>query len=120
LAAASPTQQIVRVQYQVAKPIKILGVKSDLGPVQWELLPSAPPSAEATIAAYQLRVTLPVAESIPAGGTRLLIETDDASPEFKELAIPIMLAGAPPRGPATQPARPAPLPPPAQQPAQAQ
>jgi len=120
LAAASPTQQIVRVQYQVAKPIKILGVKSDLGPVQWELLPSAPPSAEAKIAAYQLRVTLPVAESIPAGGTRLLIETDDASPEFKELAIPIMLAGAPPRGPATQPARPAPLPPPAQQPAQAQ
>lgn len=119
-AATSPTQQIVRVQYQVAKPIKILGVKSDLGPVQWELLPSAQPSAEAKIAAYQLRVTLPVAESIPVGGTRLLIETDDASPEFKELAIPIMLAGAPPRGPSTQPAHPSPVPPPAQPPAQGQ
>jgi len=86
-----PVQQTVRVQYRTDKPIKVLDVRTDQGPVAWELLPAPP--AGAGLAAHQVRVTLPDADHLPTRGAQLTITTDDPSPEFAKLTIPILRGG---------------------------
>jgi hypothetical protein len=91
--STTPLQQVVRVQYRTDKPVKVLNVRSDQGPVQWELIPAPALPPTAKLASHQLRVTLPAASELPAGGARLIITTDDPAPEFKEMTIPIVRGG---------------------------
>jgi hypothetical protein len=104
--ATEATAHTVRVQYVAAKPVKIVGVKTDVGPVQWEELPAQQsPNPENKFATHQLRVQVPPAAQIPEAGAKLIIQTDDPAPEYKELTIPIVKTTAPQaRGnPTTQP-----------------
>jgi hypothetical protein len=106
--STAPAQQTVRVQYRTDKPVKVLEVRTDHGPIQWELLPSPEVKPEAKLASHQLRVTLPDAGHLPADGAQLIITTDDPAPEFQRLTIPIVLGGAP--SPARTLAEPSPMP----------
>jgi hypothetical protein len=99
--STSPVQQNVRVQYRTDKPVKVLDVRTDQGSVPWELLPPVAVPRAARVASHQLRVTLPDASHLPQNGAQLIITTDDPSPEYQKLTIPIV-RGAPPT---TQPAR---------------
>ncbi len=110
--AGAPVKQTVRVQYRTDKPVKVLDVRTDQGPVQWELLPAPPLAPTAKLANHQLRVTLPDAEQLVSSGARLLITTDDPAPEFKELALPIVRGVSATTAPTPSTAAPAPAGPP--------
>jgi hypothetical protein len=103
---ATPTEATVRVQYRTDKPVKVLDVRTNEGAVEWELLPAPALSPTAKLAAHQVRVVLPLANQLPPAGAELIITTDDPSPEFQTLKIPIGLgpptAAAPARTPQPQ------------------
>jgi hypothetical protein len=93
--STAPVEQMVRVQYRTDKPVKVLDVKTDHGPVQWELLPPIDLQPNAKLASHQLRVMLPDAKHLAEGGEQLVITTDDPSPEYQRLTIPILLGARP-------------------------
>jgi hypothetical protein len=95
--ATTPTQQTVRVQYRADKPVKVLDVHTSAGPIEWELLPGAPLAPGARLRSHLVRVALPAAAQVPNSGLQLLLTTDDPSPEFHEMKIPIF-RGTPPAG----------------------
>ncbi len=104
-----PQVQTVRVQYQTAKPVKVVDVKTTNGPIEWELMPAQAVPAEAKTAVHQIKVTLPDAQQLPPDGSRLLITTDDPD-EYKELSIPIVRSTAATRPATSQPGGRVPLP----------
>ena len=105
--SATPVQQTVRVQYRLDKPVKVLDVRTEQGPIQWELLPATTIPEGAKVASHQVRVTLPTADQLPPDGTQLVISTDDPSPEFQHMNIPIVRAPSPTTAPVRTTAGPA-------------
>ena len=97
--STAPTAQLVRIQYRLDKPIKILSVESDFGKVDWEQIPTNPVQAGSGTSFHQLRITLPGFADLPEKGGKLTINTDDQSDEFKHLEIPVVRRDLPARPP---------------------
>lgn len=120
--ARQPNQPIVRVQYDVARPISIVEVKPSLDSIKVEMLPPVPNAAGAKKAQLQFRLTLPPAAEIPDTGALVTVTTTDDDPRYQKLELPIKKQPARrPAAPTTRPAAaprvppstaPAPTPPP--------
>lgn len=108
-----PSPQPVRVQYRVNTPLKITEVKATPASVKFEILPSEQPPGQDKIAFYIIRVTLPPFADVPAEGGKLDIFTDDKSPEYQHLSVPIVKRTLPAQGrPLATPPSSRPTPPP--------
>lgn len=87
-AASQPMQQMVRVQYRASNPLKITEVKATPDTIKTEILPPAEPVAGSKVAFLQLAVTLPAFNDLP-DKSEIQILTDDPSPEYQKLVVPV-------------------------------
>jgi hypothetical protein len=85
-------QKIVRVNYTADKPVKIVEVKSSHPSVTAEVIESRAPEQQANRPQqyHEVRISLPAAEQFPEEGATVTIITDDPSPEYQKLEVPIM------------------------------
>jgi len=95
-ATTQPMEQMLRVQYRADRPLKIVSVMSTHSEIRCELKDSPPPAPGMKTAFHQIRVTLPPYDALPNEGAKILISTDDPSPEFARLEVPVIKQGPPP------------------------
>lgn len=87
----TPFQKIVRVNYLPDKQLTIKEVKVSHDSIKAEILPQQPDQqANRGMKFYEIRVSLPASKDFPADGAKLTILTDDPSPEYQTLEVPIM------------------------------
>ena len=80
----------LRVQYRADHPIHILDVRANFPGMMYEPMAPASGPAHSMIAAHQIRLTLPAFDDIPDTDAKIEILTDDPSPEFQTLEIPVL------------------------------
>jgi len=100
-ATTQPMEQMLRVQYRADRPLKIVSVMPTHSQIRCELKDSPPPAPGMKTAFHQIRVTLPPYDALPNEGAKILISTDDPSPEFARLEVPVIKRGPPPAPRAT-------------------
>jgi len=99
-ATTQPMEQMLRVQYRVDRPLKIVSVMATHSAIRCELTDSSAPAPNAKVGYHQIRVTLPPYDALPNEGAKILISTDDPTPEFTRLEVPVIKRGPPPAPPA--------------------
>ena len=88
MTTTQPTQQAVRVQYRLEKPLKITEIKATPDTIKCELVPAAQ-AQSGKLGYYQIRVQLPPAADLPEEGGKIEIFTDDLGGEFARLEVPV-------------------------------
>lgn len=87
----TPFQKMVRVNYLPDKQLTIKEVKSSHESIKTEILPQqTEQQANRGMKFYEIRVSLPASKDFPADGAKLTILTDDPSPEYQSIEVPIM------------------------------
>ena len=80
----------VRLRYRADQPVTITGVKASLTSIKCEILPPGKRLAGQTMVEQEIRVALPTYAELPDEGALLEIFTDDKSPEYARLEVPIL------------------------------
>ena len=92
-----PTKQIVEVRFRPDTPLKLIDAQADGGGIEVKVVEPEQPPAPGELLVYELHVTLPAYDDLPDGGAKLLVLTDDKSPEFEWIEIPIVKRSVPKR-----------------------
>ena len=96
--ATGSTRHVLRVQYRADQPLKIVRVQASQPSIRCEFHPAAGTPTGRRMAYSEVRVTLPAYQSIPLTGATIEILTDDPSPEFQKLVVPVSRGTAKLRG----------------------
>lgn len=95
--------RIVRVQYFIDRPIKILDVRLGDKPVSYQLRPPVKPTPGVRITNHVMDVEIPAYADVPPEGLKLVIRTDDEEAQFQRLEIAIERYVGPARSAAKPP-----------------
>ncbi len=85
-----PFQRILRVNYRADKPLKITKVESSSPDITTEIIPPKGNVPRGGTASYQIRVNLPPGDKLPENGAKLIIYTDDPSPEYSKIEVEVI------------------------------
>lgn len=81
--------RIVRVQYFIDRPIKILDVRLGDKPASYKLRPPMKPTPGLRITNHVMDVELPAYADLPPEGLKLVILTDDSEEQFRRLEVAV-------------------------------
>ncbi len=85
-----PFTRILRVNYRADKPLKITSIESSHPKITAEVMPSRSKAPKTGTASYQIQVNLPPGDQLPKDGAKLIIHTDDPSPEYSKIEVEII------------------------------
>lgn len=87
---SKPFTKSLRVNYTPDKPIQIVKVESSDPSVTAEVVKPNADQANRPQQFHEIKVSLPSADKFPESGATITIITDDPSPEYQKLEVPIM------------------------------
>jgi hypothetical protein len=82
------SERTIRVQYRADEPLNITSIETT-PKLEYEIIPPADTSRNRATKFYQVRLMMPAFDEIPDSGAKVVIVTDDKTPEFQRIEVPI-------------------------------
>lgn len=92
---AQPRTQRIQLEYRPDEPLVIKEVTCDIESVKFEVRPAEPGGADGELMTYAIYVTLPMYEEMRKPQGILTIHTDDESPQYQKIEVPIVKRAGP-------------------------